>query len=77
MRFAAAGAASVVVSRSLSVHGLPGIVVTGGLVGCIYLALMWPLLMDAPLGPYVRRGTAAALGVWRGGTREPAVEPRA
>ena len=75
LRFAAAAAASVLVARAVDVHGFTGLAVLGVGVAVIYGAVMWPLALEAPLGPYVRAGTAAAAG-FLGVRRHAVAEPR-
>jgi len=75
IRFALAAAASVLGARVVDVHGFVGVAVLGGGVAIIYAALMWPLALEAPLGPYVRTGVAAAAGLF-GARRQALAEPR-
>jgi O-antigen/teichoic acid export membrane protein len=75
LRFAAAAVASLVLSRVVAGQGLVGVMAAGLVVAVVYGGLMWPLLMEAPLGPYVRAGLAAAAGFF-GVRAQPAVEPR-
>ena len=76
LRFAAAALASLLVSRLLPAGGAAGVVAAAGAVAVIYGALMWPLLIEPPLGTYVRSAMAIATGLF-GGRSQPAVEPRA
>jgi hypothetical protein len=76
LRFAGAGALCFMAGRLLGDRGLPGVAVAAVTVAVVYGAFMWPLALEAPLGPYVRSavGTAASL---LGLRHEPVVEPRA
>jgi O-antigen/teichoic acid export membrane protein len=62
VRFAVAAASSVLLSRVAAGYGLAGIVGAGAAAGAIYVALMWTLLMEAPLGPYVRASVRTITG---------------
>ena len=76
LRFAAAAAASLALAAMLGDRGLPGLMVVGVLVMVVYGAFMWPLAMEAPLGPYVRSALAAAANLV-GVRPRAALEPRA
>jgi O-antigen/teichoic acid export membrane protein len=66
-RFAAAAAFSLLISRVVSGYGLPGIIGGGAAAAAIYIALMWTLLMEDPLGPYVRASVRTITGMsWAG-----------
>lgn len=76
VRFAAAAVVSLLLSRVTEGYGFAGTLAAGTVVAVIYAAVMWPLLMEAPLGPYVRSTIGTAAGYF--GVRiQPAVEPRA
>jgi O-antigen/teichoic acid export membrane protein len=74
VRFALAAILSLVVSRLMPADGLAGIVAAGIVVAGVYLGLMWPLLMEPPLGQYVRAGAEATARVC--GFRLPLDSPR-
>jgi O-antigen/teichoic acid export membrane protein len=63
VRFAVAATLSVLISRIASGYGFSGVIVAGAAVGVIYLGLMWTLLMEAPLGPYVRASVRSIPGM--------------
>jgi hypothetical protein len=65
----------VTASRLLDLQGFAGIGMIGLGVGVIYGALMWPLALEAPLGPYVRTGIATAAAFF-GVRREALPESR-
>jgi hypothetical protein len=76
IRFVAAALICVTAARLLDLHGFIGIAAIGLGVGVVYGALMWPLALEAPLGPYVRAGAAAAaafVGVRREAVPESSV----
>ncbi len=75
IRFAAAAALSLLLGRLVDGDGVVALVAIGLGVAAIYAALMWPLALEAPLGPYVRTGLASFAGFF-GIRGEPAVEPR-
>lgn len=75
MRFAAAAAISLLITWYVAPHGLSGLLVIACTVAVVYGALMWPLALEAPLGPYVRSGLASAAAFF-GVRRQPVVEPR-
>lgn len=74
-RFAGAAILCFAAGRLLRDHGLAGLLAASGTVAVVYGAFMWPLALEAPLGPYVRSAARAAAGLF--GLRQPAVEPRA
>lgn len=75
LRFIAAAAASLLVSRLVAGHGLPGVIVAGLASAVIYAGLMWRLLLEPPLGAYVRVTIGTIAGFF-GIRHQPAVEPR-
>ena len=75
VRFVIAAAASLLVSRVIAGHGIAGVAVAGVTTAGIYGGLMWPLLMEPPLGPYVRSALGSVAGLF-GIRSEPAVERR-
>lgn len=73
VRFVMAATASVIVSRAIGGHGIAAVAATGLTTAGIYTALMWPLLMEPPLGPYVRaalNGVAGLVGLRSGAALE-------
>ncbi len=75
MRFAAASAICFFGARFLQGYGLAGVAGIGLGVAVVYGGLMWPLALEAPLGPYVRSGLASVMSFF--GVRPTlAVEPR-
>lgn len=75
-RFATASVISFVCARFLEGYGVAGLVAIAIEVGIVYGALMWPLALEAPLGPYVRSGLVSVRG-WLGVRPALAAEPRA
>jgi hypothetical protein len=75
IRFAAAAVICLMGARFLDVHGFLGVAMIGLGVAVVYGALMWPLALEAPLGPYVRAGTASAAAFF-GVRRETIPESR-
>jgi len=75
LRFAGAAACCFVVGQLLGDRGFAGLVGASAAVAVIYTVFMWPLALEAPLGPYVRSALASAAGLL--GIRQPVVEPRA
>jgi O-antigen/teichoic acid export membrane protein len=59
IRFALVAALSLFLSRFVAPHGLTGVVASGAVIGLIYLAAMWTLLIEPPLGTYVPAAMAA------------------
>ena len=74
-RFAGAAIVCFAAGRLLGDHGLAGLLAASGAVAVVYGGFMWPLALEAPLGPYVRSAARGAAGLF--GLRQPAVEPRA
>ena len=75
LRFAAALVLSVILSRVIGVNGLGGLIAIAMSVAVIYGIIMWPLLMEPPLSPYVRAALVPVARMF--GVRQEAVEPRA
>jgi hypothetical protein len=76
IRFAVASTISFLVARFLEGYGTAGLVGIAVQAAIVYAALMWPLALEAPLGPYVRSGLVS-VGGWLGFRPALAVEPRA
>jgi O-antigen/teichoic acid export membrane protein len=75
-RFGLAAALCFGTGRLFGDLGLAGLVLTASAVTVIYAGIMWPLALEAPLGPYVRSAIAWLRGFARMGPRA-AMEPRA
>jgi len=75
LRFIIAAAASLLIARAIGGHGITGVAAAGLGTAAIYGALMWPLLMEPPLGPYVRAGLSRVASL-AGLRTEAAVERR-
>ena len=75
IRFALASSISFVGARFLEGYGLAGLLGIAVGVATVYGALMWPLALEAPLGPYVRSGLVSVRG-WLGVRPALAAEPR-
>jgi O-antigen/teichoic acid export membrane protein len=71
VRFTAAAAICLAGARVLDVDGFFGVATIGLGVAVVYGALMWPLALEAPLGPYVRAGAASAAAFF--GVRREAI----
>ena len=76
IRFAVASTITFLAARFLEGYGTAGLVGIAVQAAIVYAALMWPLALEAPLGPYVRSGLVS-VGGWLGFRPALAVEPRA
>ena len=75
IRFAIAAAISVLGAKFLEGYGVAGLVGIAAGAAAVYGALMLPLALEDPLGPYVRSGLVSVKS-WLGVRRELATEPR-
>ncbi len=73
-RFAMVATVSLLGGRFLDAPGVAALLVAVVAVGVLYGVSMWPLVMQPPLGAYVRSGLFSLTGLWV--ERSPAVDPR-
>lgn len=76
IRFAVAAAICYFGATVLDGYGVFSVAAIGAGAIIVYGALMWPLALEAPLGPYVRTVVTSA-SAWLGRRAQLAVEPRA
>ena len=76
VRFAAAAAGGFGLGQLVGDQGFAGLVLVSLGSAIVYTAVMWPLALEAPLGPYVRSTLATMAGAV-GIRQQAAVEPRA